>query len=167
MTMAADPAMLCLMSTDPTVHEQTLAGLIAPLPFAVRSLLRTAARELVRTERRVVFPPQLHVGTPGGFVVSTPVADAPTDFGTRVDLIHAMVRRAEVAGTETPTGSPWVWMTRSGPNIATDLDPAFLAPAIQAFSEAGQMLTYFVVTRRGWHDPRSGLGRTWTRIRAA
>ncbi|BBH16234.1 hypothetical protein Back2_05210 [Nocardioides baekrokdamisoli] len=99
--------------------------------------------------------------------MSTPIAEAPADFGTRVDLVHAMVRRAEAGGVSTPTCVPWVWLTRSGPATVDDLDLTVLAPTMHAFAEADQPLSYVVITRRGWHDPRSGLQRTWVRVRTA
>lgn len=114
-----------------------------------------------------MFPAQLHVGTPGGPAVSTPLLDAPTDFGTRVDLIHALVRRVSGQSAGTPDGVPWVWLTRGGSATPGGLDLAVLAVAIHAYAEVGEPLTYVVVTRRGWYDPRSGLHQSWSRVRAA
>ena len=168
MTIGRIPEMLALMPTSPTPSRPANdGGLVAPLPFAMRSMLRTAVVEHARGERRQLFPPHLHVGTPGAVRVSTPIAEAPADFGTRVDLIHAMARRAQTHGVSTPTGFPWVWLTRSGPAIADDLDLSVLAPTMHAFAEADQPLTFVVVTLRSWHDPRSGLHRSWARLRAA
>lgn len=160
--------MLAGMSLPPTPSAPPNdEGLTAPLPLSVRSLLRTAVAEHARGERRQLFPAHLHVGTPGALRVSTPIAEAPADFGTRVDLIHAMVRRAEAFDGSTPTGFPWVWLTRSGSATPDDVDLSVLAPTMHAFAEADQRLTFVVVTRRGWHDPRSGLSRSWVRLRAA
>jgi hypothetical protein len=36
---------------------------------------------------------------------------------------------------------------------------------VAAFAEVGEDATFVVVTRHGWADPRSGVGRTWKRIR--
>lgn len=160
--------MLAPMSvTPPASAPPTGLGLVTPLPLAVRSMLRSAVFEHARGERRRLFPAQLHVGTPGGSRVSSVIAEAPTDFGTRVDLIHAMIRRAEAGGVSTPTRVPWVWLTRSGPAITDDLDLSVLAPTMHAFSEAALPLSYVVITSRGWHDPRSGLSHSWVRVRAA
>lgn len=114
-----------------------------------------------------MFPAHLHVGTPGGVAVSTPILQAPTDFGTRVDLIHAMVRRLGPGTADTPGGVPWTWLTRSGPAGPGELDLAVLAVVMHAYAEVNEPLTYVVVTRRSWHDPRSGLQQSWSRIRAA
>lgn len=142
-------------------------GLTEPLSVVVRSMLRTATVEHLRDERRRLFPARLHVGTPGASRLSASIPEAPSEFGTRVDLIHAMAREAERSGVATPTGVPWVWLTRSGAAVPDHLDFSFLAPALHAYAEVSQPLTFFVVTRRGWHDPRSGLHRTWSRLRAA
>ena len=66
---------------------------------------------------------------------------------------------------EAPWPAPWVWLTRSGELALHDLDVAWLAAAATAYAEAGADLTMVVVTRRGWRDPRSGVGRTWVRLR--
>lgn len=142
-------------------------GLVAPLPFPVRSMLRAATVDHLRSERRALFPATIHVGTPGAFRVSTPVADIAAEFATTADTIHAMVRCAERTGVSTPSGIPWVWLTRSGEAGADALDFTLLAPTMHAYAEAGQPLTFFVVTRRSWHDPRSGLQRSWTRLRTS
>jgi hypothetical protein len=36
---------------------------------------------------------------------------------------------------------------------------------VAAFAEREEDATFVVVTRHGWTDPRSGVGRTWRRIR--
>jgi hypothetical protein len=48
-----------------------------------------------------------------------------------------------------------------------DVDARWLAAARASYAEAGLPLTFVVVNRRGWRDPRSGLGRTWARVRPA
>lgn len=161
-------AMLGAMPTPSTGSDTPEDGsLVAPLPHPVRLMLRSAVAEHARAERRLLFPPQLHVGTPGGFRVSTTVAETPADFGTRVDLVHAMVRRVEIEDVGSAGAVPWVWLTRSGPARPDDFDLSVMAPALHAFAEAGQLLKYVVITRHGWHDPRSGLQRSWVRLRAA
>ena len=60
---------------------------------------------------------------------------------------------------------PMLWLTRSGPLEAGDLDLAWLAAARSASAEAGVDLMLVVVTRRGWFDPRSGVRRVWQRLR--
>jgi hypothetical protein len=129
-------------------------------------MLRAEVVDHARVERRLLFPALLHVGTPDGFRVSTPINDAPTDFGTRIDLVHAMVRRVGIEDTTSGTATPWVWLTRSGPAVPDDFDLSIMAPALHAFGEADQVLRFVVITRRGWHDPRSGLQRSWVRLRA-
>ena len=125
-------------------------------------LLRRAVVEHVRsvsTTRR--FPPVLHVGTPGAAVRRFTVLDhEPTDHALRVDVVAAM------RGRRVDGGSPWVWLTRAGQLEPSRLDAAWLRAASTAYAEAGVAdLTMVVVTRRGWRDPRSGVSRTWVRLR--
>jgi hypothetical protein len=58
-----------------------------------------------------------------------------------------------------------VWLTRSGELALHDLDVEWLTAAASAYAEAGVDLTMVVVNRRGWRDPRSGVGQTWVRLR--
>jgi hypothetical protein len=46
-----------------------------------------------------------------------------------------------------------------------DVDAAWLAATVSAADERGVDVSYVVVTRHGWTDPRSGLTQRWQRIR--
>lgn len=82
------------------------------------------------------------------------------------DLDYAGVDPPPDGGAPTPRADPFVWLTRRGdPAVLQDLDARWLAAARAAYAEAGSPLTFVVVGRRGWHDPRSGVGRTWVRLR--
>jgi hypothetical protein len=130
-----------------------------PVDRAVRQELRRAVVDHVRTLSGRSFPPVLHVGRPGGPVRRFTVRpDDPTDHALRTDVVAAMLGR--------PATVPWVWLTRTGDLALHDLDAAWLAAASTAYAEAGLDLTMVVVTRRGWRDPRSGVGQTWVRLRA-
>jgi hypothetical protein len=130
-----------------------------PIDREHRQLLRRAVVEHVRTLSGRSFPPLLHVGTPGGSVRRFVVrADEPTDHALRADIVAAML------GRRGPTPS-WVWLTRRGELVPHDLDLEWLSAACTAYAEAGLDLTMVVVNRRGWRDPRSGVGRTWVRLR--
>ena len=138
-------------------HE---AGLAEPLAAPLRRALRQAVLEHAVAERRQVHLPILHVGLPGGRKVIHPVrGDETTDHALRADAVSAMVRRVAMAGT------PLVWLTRPGELVDQDVDTDWLAGARQAFGEAGLGLVYVVVNRHGWRDPRSGLQRSWVRLR--
>ena len=63
--------------------------------------------------------------------------------------------------------APLAWLTRGGPAEVQDVDAAWLASSAQAYDEAGLALVFLVVGRHGWFDPRSGLHRTWVRLRPA
>jgi hypothetical protein len=103
----------------------------------------------------------LQVGVPGGRVASLPVGPAePTDPGLRTDIVAALRVRAGARPDQL------VWLTRSGGLELQDVDARWLAASRAAYGEARAPLTFVVVNRRGWRDPRSGLGRTWARLRA-
>jgi hypothetical protein len=130
--------------------------LLEPLPLGRRRLLRTAVLELAVSEHRHHVPPNVHVGTPGG--VTLTVADDPAwDHGLRTEMAGAMLRWAD--------DPAWVWVTRSGPLSLQDVDAAWLGPVTAAAAERSVDVTFVVVTRHGWLDPRSGLTQHWVRIR--
>ena len=127
-----------------------------PLTLADRRALRVAVLTLARTDHRRHVPPALHVGVPGG--PATVLRDDPTwDHGLRTEIAGALLRALQ--------DPPWVWIARSGPLSAQDVDMAWLAPALAAAAERGVDVTFVVVTRHGWTDPRSGLRQEWKRIR--
>ncbi len=135
-------------------------GLSEPLPRHTDVLLRRAVLEHAAAERRRVYPPVLHVGVPGERVASLAVGTAePTDPGLRTDVVAALRVRAGVGADQL------VWLTRSGGLELQDVDARWLAAARAAYDEARAPLAFVVVNRRGWRDPRSGLSRTWVRLR--
>jgi hypothetical protein len=138
-----------------------MEGLTEPLPPTIRGLLRRAVRDHAARERRPGgCPPALHVGVPGGRIASLYLADAePTDPGLRTDLVAALRLRAGRAGDHL------VWLTRRGGLELQDVDAQWLAGARAAYDEAQAPLCFVVVTKHGWRDPRSGVGRTWARVR--
>jgi hypothetical protein len=137
-----------------------MEGLAAPLPRRTTALLRRAVREHAAAERRRTHPPVVHVGVPGSRVATLVLApDEPTDPGLRTDLVAALRVRAG------PTPDQLVWLTRSGELQLQDVDAWWLAAARAAYDEAQAPLVFVVVNRRGWRDPRSGLGQTWSRVR--
>jgi hypothetical protein len=136
-------------------------GLTEPLPARTRALLRRAVHEHAASERRRgSYPAVLHVGLPGGEVAVLDLSEAePSDPGLRADVVAALRVRAGA-----PRGH-LVWLTRPGGLELQDVDVRWLAGARAAYDEARAPLTFVVVNRRGWRDPRSGLGRTWARVR--
>ena len=138
-----------------------MEGLVEPLPSVLHASLRRAVLEHALSERRRCFVPALHVGTPGG--VQAVLALTPgdrLDHSLRSDVVAALWHRVDA---EVP--APLTWLTRPGDLGLQDLDAAWLAAARAACGEAGTPLTLVVVTRCGWRDPRSGLTRTWRRLR--
>jgi hypothetical protein len=127
-----------------------------PLPPATGRLLRQMVLDLARSDRRRHVPAMLHVGRPGAGV--NHVRDEPDwDHGLRTEIVGAVLR-----ATADP---PWVWLTRTGPLCLQDADAGWLAATLAAAAEREVDVGFVVVTRHGWRDPRSGLGRQWQRIR--
>jgi hypothetical protein len=140
-------------------------GLSDPLARRTNALLREAVLAHVRAERRRVHPEVLHVGVPGGPVAALPLdAVEPSDPGLRADVVAALRVRADRDGPADPAES-LVWLTRAGGLELQDVDVRWLTAARAAYDEAGAPLSFVVVTRHGWRDPRSGLSRTWVRLR--
>lgn len=130
-----------------------------PLPRPAGLLLREAVRRHAAGERRRRFAPVLHVGRPGGQELGAVAALTGTDHALRTDVCAALLAR-------TGATPHLVWLTRPGELEPHDVDLAWLAAAHSAYAEAGRDLTWVVVTRHGWWDPRSGLRRRWQRIRS-
>jgi hypothetical protein len=136
-------------------------GIQEPVGRLQAAVLLRAALDHVRTERRRWFPALLHVGVPGGPEEVFAVApDEVLDQALRADVVAALLQR-----TRRPDGPPLVWLTRPGDLDLQDVDAAWVAGARAAAAEAGVGLTLVVVTRHGWRDPRSGVGREWKRLR--
>ena len=140
----------------------SIEGIRPPGSPALQAVLRRAVLDHRAAERRRVFAPRLHVGRPGG--PAAVLACGPEegyDHALRADVVAAMLARWR----RQDGGVPLVWLTRPGELCVQDVDAAWLAGARTATAEAAIELTMVVVTRQGWLDPRSGAGRTWTRLR--
>ncbi|MGH3352728.1 MAG: hypothetical protein ACRDPS_18830 [Nocardioides sp.] len=147
------------MTSTSTISERSVEGLHEPVPPVLEKRLRRAVLDHTATEHRHSFLPLVHLGVPGGKEVAhAHREDEPTDQWLRTDIIHSMRRRVGMP-------DPIVWLTRGGDLAIEDVDLRWLAAARQAFQEIGAPLTYVVVTRNAWLDPRSGLSRRWKRLR--
>jgi hypothetical protein len=139
----------------------TPEGLAEPLPRSLAAALRRAVLAHAHGEHRRWFPAVVHVGDPGNDEeVLAPRPGDPSDHALRTDALAAMLARAGAAGH-----APLVWVTRPGPLEMQDEDATWLAAARAAAAEAGLALTFVVVNRHGWWDPRSDLRRDWRRLR--
>lgn len=139
------------------------AGIVEPVPNGLERLLRRAVLDHATSESRRVFDPSVHVGVPG--LVTTRFElpaelEATLDHALRVDVLEAMVRRVR-----RPGPPPLVWVTRRGPLDLSDADLAWLAATGTAAAELATSLPMVIVERHGWRDPRTGVGRTWRRLR--
>ena len=147
------------MASLSTLSETSVEGLHDPLSPVIEKRLRRAVLDHTATEHRRSFLPLVHLGIPGGREVAhAHREDEPTDPWLRADIIHSMRRRVGVP-------DPIMWLTRAGSTEIEDVDLRWLAAARQAFREIDAPLTYVVVTRNAWVDPRSGMSRRWKRLR--
>ncbi len=138
-------------------------GLQEPLSPPLHRLLRQAVLDHAGSERRRAFAPRLHVGRPGATVVVFALQDGESaDHALRCDVVGAMVRRSR-----RPGPVPMVWLTRRGELDPQDADLGWLAAARAAYGELDLPLLMVVVNRHGWRDPRSGVARSWTRLRGS
>ena len=137
-------------------------GIVEPVSRALHVRLRRAVLDHASHERRRIFAPVLHVGLPGereaGFEIGP---DDVLDQALRVDVVSALVRRTHRRGA-----TPLVWLARPGDlSEVRDTDLAWLAATRAAAGELGRHLPYVVINRRAWRDPRTGVGRSWQRLR--
>ena len=136
--------------------------LAEPLDPGTARSLRRAVLDFRTSERRRLFAPVLHVGEPGGHGVTYGIrGPEPMDHALRSDLVGSDAPAYGAA----PSAPPLVWLTRPGGHALHDADADWLAAARTAYAEAGVPLTLVVVTREGWWDPRSDVGRVWKRLR--
>ncbi len=140
-----------------------MAPLEEPLARADQLRLRGLVLDHKRSERRRRFPALLHLATPTRAVVgqvSEPPAAGPDpglDLALRADLLGTLLRRA---------GAPALaWLTRPGTLEVQDVDLHWLRAVRGVSGETGIAVTFVVVTREGWQDPASGVGRRWRRLR--
>ena len=142
-------------------------GLCEPLARPLLTVLRRAVVDHATAERRRVYPPLLHVGWPGvrGEVFAAEPGDR-FDPALRSDVVAALLRSARLR-PPTAGAVPMLWLTRSGTLEVGDLDRAWLNAGLRASAEAGLGLTFVVVTKHGWRDPRTGSHREWRRVRAS
>lgn len=138
-----------------------MPALTEPLAAQSGRALRAAVLAFKAGEPRRVFAPVLRVGEPAGRAVSHEVrSHEALDHALRTEVVAALLLRARPLA-----GAPVVWLTRPGEPAWHDVDAAWLPAAETAYAEAGVPLTFVVVTRQGWYDPRSGLTRRWRRLR--
>lgn len=137
------------------------ATLTEPLPRALEKVLRRAVLEHATEEQRRSYPPVLHVGLPErpGRRFEAGPGDV-LDHSLRVEIVEAMAR-----DPLRKSFVPLIWLTRPGDRVRQDCDAEWGAAVRAAAGELGVALGLVVVTRHSWHDPVTGVGRTWTRLR--
>ena len=143
----------------------TSTGIQEPVPLLLQRVLRRAVVDHAGSEHRRRHPAVLHVGLPGAGPEHIRTFEVQPgehlDLALRTEIVEAMCRDSLAADVV-----PLVWLTRppDGPDLE---DLAWAAAVGCAGPELGISLDLVVVTRRSWRDPRSGAGRTWSRIRPA
>ncbi len=130
-----------------------------PVSRTDQALLRRLVLQHKAVERRHRFPAELHVGGPGRPEVGRVVESAADlDHALRCEVLGAILLRAGAAST-------MAWLTRPGDLAAQDVDLAWLRAIAASSGEIGRPVRFVVVTRSGWRDPWTGVGRTWARLR--
>lgn len=131
------------------------------------ALLRREAGMLRRRHRHERFAPELYVGSLTGprRWRTVPRHDG-LDPGTRTDVVLGLLEELE-ATTDGRRGCPVdAWLARPGEVATQDGDLAWLAATTRALGVLGEGPgSFWVVTRTGWLDVRSGRRRTWRRLR--
>ena len=136
---------------------------VEPVSRADQALLRRLVLDHKAAGRRHRFPAVLHLGRPGGPETGrVDESEAALDDALRCEVLEAMLRRAAAGPLLTPL---MTWLTRPGDLQVQDVDLAWLRVVRAVNGETGRSLPYVVVTRDGWRDPRSGVSRTWRRLR--
>jgi hypothetical protein len=142
---------------------------LAPITRATHVTLRAAVLDFRETERRRRPPATVHVGLPGRWVASfTPGPGEVPDAALAVDVVGALLQRsrrdlAALLGPDHPL--PVAWLTRAGSSAMHDADVLWGSATRAAYAEAGLAPTFVVVTRDGWVDHVTGVGREWRRLR--
>jgi hypothetical protein len=137
------------------------ATITEPVPRPLQKVLRRAVLEHAAAEQRRHHPAVLNVGLPGlGPRRFCPEPGDVLDHALRVEVVQAMLRHSLERSRV-----PLVWLTRMEGEPVWDCDVDWGCAVRAAGGELGLALGLVVVTRRSWHDPRSGVGRTWKRLR--
>lgn len=139
------------------------SGVTEPVPRLLQQVLRQAVLDHVTHQQRRVHSSVLHVGVPGRRTVRFEMAPGDRlDPSLSTDVIEAMLRPSLERKVV-----PLVWLTRREHETqVTSEDHHWANAARAAGGELGLDLDLVVVTRRGWHDPRTGVCRSWKRMRA-
>ena len=136
----------------------------------VQQALRTEVALLRARESRRVFDAMVCVGRLGAaresFVVRA--QDLPAfDEALRVEVLSRLLEQAAGrCGPEAYADPPATWIARAGLPELHDADLRWMSAATIAFGQHGlSPAPFYVVTRTGWLDPRTGESRTWKRLR--
>lgn len=136
---------------------------------------RAAVVDLVASRPPRCFAPTVSVGDPRGrwarFVDEATLPPprrrraSSLDHALRCDVVASLL--GEALPVDLACAQPLTWLARPAAWDDPDCEAAWLAAASTAHAELGVPLSFVVVTRHGWQDPRTGESRAWRRLRAA
>ncbi len=151
------------MTVPPHPLPSSRAAPAAPLGSGRLADLRTEVGRFRICEPRRRFPPAVHVGRPAGPRESAALTETKGyDAGLRADVVSRLL---DLLAWDLPE-EPAAWLTRPGDLEPQDVDLAWLAASHLAFAMHGRSLaSYYVITRAGWLEMRSGQRRVWKRLR--
>ena len=146
--------------SDPAGQADSMP-VTAPITRTHHVVFRSAVLSFKESAPRGRTPVALHVGVPDGSNECHVVRPGQgLDQALRTDIAAALLQR-----TAAQSPHRWAWLTRVGTLALHDADVLWSAAWYAACAEADVDVPLVVVTRAGWRDPRTGVGREWTRLR--
>jgi hypothetical protein len=134
---------------------------IAPITRTQHVVFRAAVLSFKESAPRGRAPVTLHVGVPDAAnACHVVLAGQALDQALCTDIAAGLLQR-----TAARAPNRWGWLTRVGSLALHDADVLWSAAWYAACAEAEVEVPLVVVTRTGWRDPRTGVGREWSRLR--
>lgn len=138
---------------------------LAPITRTQHVVFRAAVLSFKESAPRGRAPMSLHVGVPDTanachVVLPGQALGQALDQALRTDIAAGLLQR-----TAAQAPDRWGWLARVGSLALHDADVVWSAAWYAACAEGEVDVPFVVVTRTGWRDPRTGVGREWSRLR--